>query len=230
MCVTIAPLAGAIFCWRFMRALIFVNGEFDNPEAAQRLVRPDDLIIAADGGTEYALSVGAMPYVVIGDLDSITSQDLERVTSAGGEIVRFPTQKDETDLELALKYAVRAGATEIVILAALGGRLDQTLANLFLMASPVLAGINVRVVEANQEAFLIRAGQEVIVQGEPGDTLSLIPLGSDAEGVTAHGVAWSLDDDTLRFGLARGVSNELTENRARISLRRGCLLCVLIRR
>ncbi len=213
-----------------MRALIFVNGEFDHPEAARRLVRPDDLIIAADGGAEYALSIGVTPYVLVGDLDSISAQDLDHVTSAGGEIVRFPTQKDETDLELALKYAARAGATEIVILAALGGRLDQTLANLFLMASPALSGVDVRVVAGKQEAFLIRAGQEVVVRGEPGDTLSLIPLGSDAEGVTVQGVTWPLDDDTLRFGLARGVSNELTEKRARISLRRGCLLCVLIRR
>lgn len=213
-----------------MRAIVFVNGEFDNPEETQRLLRPDDLIIAADGGAEYALSVGAMPYVVIGDLDSISSRNLERVTSAGGEIVRFPVQKDETDLELALKYAARAGATEIVILAALGGRLDQTLANLFLMALPALAEIDVRVVEGKQEAFLIRAGQEALVRGKPGDILSLIPLGRDAEGVTARGVTWPLDDETLRFGLARGVSNELVEERARVSVREGWLLCVVIRR
>jgi thiamine pyrophosphokinase len=85
----------------------------------------------------------------------------------------------------------------------------------------------VRIVDGAQTAFLIR--DMATVAGRPGDTVSLIPLGGDAEGVTARGVEWPLDDETLHFGPARGVSNVLTSSEAQIAVRRGLLLCVLIR-
>jgi thiamine pyrophosphokinase len=208
-----------------MRTVIFANGEFPNPQITRTLLRPDDLIIAADGGTRHALSIGAPPHVVIGDLDSLSPDDQARVEAAGSPIVRFSPRKDETDLELALLHAVREGATEIVILAALGGRLDQTLANVLLLALPELEGLDVRIVEGQQTAFLIQS--EALIKGQPGDTVSLIPLGGDAVGVTAEGLEWPLDEASLRFGLARGVSNVLVKEQARVRVRRGLLLCVV---
>ena len=208
-----------------MRAIIFANGEFPHPQSAHSLLRPDDLIIAADGGTRHALVAGVIPHVVIGDLDSLSPDEQARVEAAGAQIIRFPPRKDETDLELALLHAVREGATEIVILAALGGRLDQTIANLLLLALPELSGLDVRIVEGRQTALLIRG--EVLIEGQIGDTLSLIPLGGDAVGVTAEGLEWPLHEDTLRFGPARGVSNVLTAQIARVCVRRGLLLCVV---
>jgi len=208
-----------------MRAVIFANGEFPNPQNARDLLRPDDFIIAADGGTHHALAVGAIPHVVIGDLDSLSPDEQARVEAAGAQVIRFSPRKDETDLELALLHAVREGATEIVILAALGGRLDQTIANLLLLALPELSGLDVRIVEGQQTAFLIH--DEALIEGRPGDTVSLIPLGGDAVGVTTEGLEWPLHEDTLRFGPARGVSNVLTAERARVRVRRGSLLCVV---
>lgn len=208
-----------------MRAVIFANGEFDDPSQAVDVVHPDGLVIAADGGTRHAWAAGLDPDVVIGDLDSLTEDERERLTAAGARIVAVPPRKDETDLELALLHAARQGADEIVILGALGGRLDQTIANLLLLALPELREIDVRVVAGRQTAFLIR--DEVLVEGRPGATLSLIPLGGDAAGVTAEGVEWTLDDETLHFGPARGVSNVLTAERAFVRVRRGLLLCVV---
>ena len=208
-----------------MRAVIFANGEFPNPQNARDLLRPDDFIIAADGGTHHALAVGAIPHVVIGDLDSLSPDEQARVEAAGAQVIRFSPRKDETDLELALLHAVREGATEIVILAALGGRLDQTIANLLLLALPELSGLDVRIVEGQQTVFLIH--DEALIEGRPGDTVSLIPLGGDAVGVTTEGLEWPLHEDTLRFGPARGVSNVLTAERARVRVRRGSLLCVV---
>ncbi len=211
-----------------MRAVIFANGGFTDPRGARGLLRPDDLIIAADGGTHHALTAGVLPHVVIGDLDSLLPDERSHVEAAGSRIIRFSPRKDETDLELALLHAVREGATEIVILAALGGRLDQTIANLLLLALPELNGRDVRIVEGTQTAFLIHGGRDgALVEGRPGDTVSLIPLGGDAVGVTAEGLEWPLHEDTLRFGPARGVSNVLTAQIARVRVRRGLLLCVV---
>jgi len=208
-----------------MRAVIFANGEFPNPQITRDLLRPDDFIIATNGGTRHALSIGATPHVVIGDIDSLSTDDQALVEAAGSPIVRFSPRKDETDLELALLHAVREGATEIVILAALGGRLDQTLANVLLLALPELEGLDVRIVEGQQTAFLIQS--EALIEGQSGDTVSLIPLGGDAVGVTTEGLEWPLDKDALLFGLARGVSNMLVKEQACVRVRRGSLLCVI---
>ncbi|RLC97753.1 MAG: thiamine diphosphokinase, partial [Chloroflexi bacterium] len=185
------------------------------------------LIIAADGGTRHALAAGVIPHVVIGDLDSLSPADLAQVEAACARVIRFSPRKDETDLELALLHAARAGVSEIVVLAALGGRLDQTIANVLLLSLPELDGLDVRIVEERQKVFLIHSA--ATITGRPGDTVSLIPLGGDAVGVTADGLEWPLCEETLRFGPARGVSNVLTAEQARVRVRRGMLLCVVTR-
>lgn len=211
-----------------VRAVIFANGTFIDPQGARNLLRADDLIIAVDGGTRYAWEIDVDPQLVVGDLDSLRPEEQERLRSSGTEVSRFPPAKDQTDLELALLRAVSEGAEEIVILAALGGRLDQTVANLLLLTLPELSEREVRVVHGAQVAFLIR--DAAYVEGEPGDMVSLIPLGGDAVGVTAQGLAWPLDDEVLRFGPARGVSNVLSGDRASVRVRKGLLLCVVTHR
>ena len=214
-----------------MRAIIFANGEFAGVQRARELLLPDDLVVAADGGTRHALAIGVVPHVVVGDLDSLSPDEQAHVQAAGSRVISVSPHKDETDLELALQHAVREGASEIIVLAALGGRLDQTIANVLLLALPELRGLDVRIVEGAQTAFLVQAGGNgAVVEGRPGDIVSLIPLGGDAAGVTAVGLKWPLYEDTLRFGPARGVSNVLTVSQARVRLQEGMLLCVVTRR
>ncbi len=208
-----------------MRAVIFANGNLVEPRQVRDLLRADDLIIAVDGGTRRAWEVGIDPHVVVGDLDSLSSEERRRLTSAGVEISSFPPRKDETDLELALRRVASEGASSIVILAALGGRLDQTVANLFLLTLPEVSDLDVRVVHGDQEAFLVR--DESVIEGQPGDTVSLIPIAGDARGISAEGLEWPLRDDTLRFGATRGVSNVLTAEQAPVRVRQGLLLCVV---
>jgi thiamine pyrophosphokinase len=208
-----------------MRAIIFANGTFADAQQARDLLRDDDLIIAVDGGTCHAWEAGVDPQLVIGDLDSLTGEEQERLRSSGAEISSFSPHKDKTDLELALLRAASAGAEEILVLAALGGRLDQTIANLLLLTLPELVDRDVRIVQGRQMAFVIRS--EALFRGRPGDTVSLIPLGGDAVGVVARGLEWPLDDETLRFGPARGISNVLTKEQAVVGVRQGLLLCVV---
>jgi thiamine pyrophosphokinase len=209
-----------------MRAIIFANGELPNPQGVTELLRPGDLVIAADGGTRHALAAGVTPDVVIGDLDSLSPDMQASVEAAGTQIIRFSPDKDKTDLELALLHAVQGGATEAIILAALGGRLDQTMANVLLLTRPELENIDVRIVEGTQESFLVQ--DEDTVQGQPGDTISLISLGGDAQGVTIEGVKWPLEQATLRLGSTWGVSNVLKSEQARVRVRCGSLLCVVM--
>lgn len=215
-----------------MRIVIFANGVIADPTAeAARWVRPGDCVIAADGGTQHALAAGLMPAHVIGDLDSLTSgqrPDLREHLEAVGTILHaYPPAKDETDLELALIWAAaQPDVKEIVVLGALGGRPDQALANLLLLALPALAGHDVVIADGAWVVRCLRGGETATFHGRPGDTLSLIPLGGAAVGVTTAGLAYPLRDETLHFGLTRGVSNVFDSETATISLQTGLLWCL----
>ncbi len=208
-----------------MRAIIIAGGKAQN-EAWQRWVRGGDWIIGADGGAAQALAWGLAPDLVIGDMDSLPEQARAILERQGCRLIEHPRAKDETDLELALAHAVQEGAQEIVVLGALGGRLDHLLANVLLLALPSLAGVPVRIVEGDQQALLLRGGEAVEMDGAEGDLVSLIPLGGDACGVSTRGLVWGLDGGTLEFGSSRGVSNEMASGRFRVEVGEGLLLVV----
>ncbi len=208
------------------RVLIIANGDPPTATDINRSWRPGDVIVAADGGTHHALARGLTPHVVIGDMDSLDVGTREKLAQQGGRLIRRPAEKDETDLELALLLAVDEGATDIVLLSALGGRLDQLLANVLLLTLPQLAGVSVRLVGGEQEAFVVRSGSQAVVEGQVGDTVSLIPLNGDADGICTQGLKWPLAGDSLLAGPARGVSNVIVSLPVRVTVEKGLLLVV----
>lgn len=209
-----------------MRAIIVAAGHSMDDGSWEQWVRNGDLVIGADGGAAQALSWGLVPGVVVGDMDSLREADRAQLEAQGCQFVQHLRAKDETDLELALAYAVEQGAREVVILGALGGRLDHTLANVLLLALPLLQGVTARIVRGGEEILLLRAGQSIRLDGRAGDLVSLLPLEGDACGVTTLGLAWPLNGDILTFGFSRGVSNEMIGEEAWISLEAGSLLVV----
>lgn len=209
-----------------MRAVIIANGELTQPGAHTGMpLRPGDLLIAADGGARHCLALGLRPDVVIGDMDSLDDSDLSALQAQGAQAIRYPTRKDDTDLELALKYADQQGADEILIIAGLGARWDQTLANILLPAR--YPHLHISLVDGAQEIHFLHEGL-LHLTGKPGDTVSLIPLGNDAQGVSTQGLEYPLHKERLLFGSSRGVSNVLLGERAQVSLEQGLLLCVVI--
>jgi thiamine pyrophosphokinase len=208
-----------------MNALVLVNGDIYRPDVLRERLRREtfDAVWGVDGGARHAAALGVRVTAVIGDLDSLPPVDLAAL--GGVEVLKFPAAKDETDLELALVHAVRRGAGRLVIAGALGGRLDMTLANLHLLAHPDLEGCRVEVWHGHQTARALRPpGGEV--QGNPGDILSLVPLAGDAAGVTTHGLEYALRGQLLFFGAARGLSNVMTTQTARVEVTQGLLLAV----
>ncbi|MBC7233333.1 MAG: thiamine diphosphokinase [Chloroflexi bacterium] len=207
-----------------MRAIIVANGHVEEGENYSGLVRAGDLVIAADGGTVIALQLGLEPQAVVGDLDSLPLEVRRELEERGCQFLHYPARKDETDTELAIRYALEQGAEEIVLLAATGDRLDHTLANVFLLGMPQLRGKKACILTGRTEVWLLRGGEELTIQGQPGAIVTLLPVGQDAVGIHSSGLEWALRDDTLRFGLARGVSNVMTAEKAQVSLRAGLLL------
>jgi thiamine pyrophosphokinase len=209
-----------------MRAIIIANGQIHDGDLPRSLAAPTDLVICADGGADNALALGLQPQAVIGDLDSLDESLRSRLEKEHCQFITHPARKDETDLELALRYVIDQGVDEILILGALGGRVDQTLANVLLLALPELRSIEARITNGRQEVFLIR--DEALIEGQVGDTLSLLPLTEEVTGIYTQGLEYPLQNDTLHLGPARGVSNVLTAPHARVRVGQGLLLAVMI--
>ena len=112
----------------------------------------------------------------------------------------------------------------ILIIAGLGGRTDQTLANLSLLTDPALAGCDVRIDDGLEE--VVRVGEDTVLQGAPGDVVSLVPLGVPAEGVVTEGLKYPLRRETLHPHTSRGVSNRMETTTATVSVKKGVLLCI----
>jgi thiamine pyrophosphokinase len=209
------------------RALIVANGDQIHPEAAKQILRPDDFIIAADGGLRHVDALGLKPDLLIGDLDSVSEADIERVEYNGSQVMRYPVHKDETDLELALLFAAQKGYRELVILGALGGRLDMTLGNIFLLMLPELAGCDARLDDGVEEVFFLYPGEPGReISGNAGDRVSLLPWGSTAAGIRTGGLYYPLRGETLHPERSRGISNKMVTDRARVVFASGLLICI----
>jgi thiamine pyrophosphokinase len=168
--------------------------------------------------------MGRRPEVVIGDLDSLSSQTQSRLKESGTKFKVAPTAKDETDTELAIAYAADQGATSITVLGGIeGDRLDHVLANVLLLAH---TSVPMTLASGGTSAWLADGPTEVDVPGAIGDTLSLIPLAPRVAGVTTSGLHYALADATLQMGKTLGISNVLTDPVAHVAFTHGRLLFV----
>lgn len=212
------------------KALLFANGDILKGTAVNQVLETaqqhNTLLIAVDGGIDIADHYQIAVHAVIGDFDSISAERQAQLEAEGVELITFPAEKDFTDLELALKIARERGADWIRIIGGIGGRLDQTIANVYLLALPELRGCDVRLVAGEQTIWLLEAGEKHRIEGEAGDTLSLIPLGGKVEGIVTENLYYPLRDETLTFGPARGVSNVLSATPASVSFKTGVLLAI----
>jgi thiamine pyrophosphokinase len=205
-----------------MRAVIVAGGTIKDSEYIRAQINENDKIVCADSGCNNAKKLGIVPDVVIGDFDSFPKE--EAVYKE--ELISLPTEKDRTDTHECVCYCIEKGADEIVLLAATGTRLDHTIANLHLLKVASGAGVKMKIVNENNEIFLI--DKECSIPKKEGFHLSLLPVGR-AAGISATGVYYPLSDGVMEFGNPYGVSNEFTEDVAKISVKDGLLLAFLSR-
>ena len=210
------------------RIIIFANGDLSDRHKARALLKDGDYIICADGGTRHASALNIKPDLVIGDMDSTEKGYLKKLQADGVPIELFPQDKNETDLELAIQHAVERKPQEIVIIAGLGGRLDQTLANIALLSDPQLANFTIKLDDGVDEIFFCR--KQVEVQGRSGEIVSLIPWQGEVTNIQTENLKWALKNETLYPEKTRGISNEMTIDVAKIKISSGLLLIVHTRK
>ena len=181
-------------------------------------------IICADSGARHIHALGLMPQLIIGDMDSLAPQLLRAFSEKGVKICRYPAAKDETDTELAFDAAMAFHPAEIWVLGALGHRLDHTLANLSLLLKGEACKVPVKLVDEWCEISLITGTGTI--EGEVGQTVSLLPFFGEATGVTLSGFEYSLDGRTMSMITPFGVSNRLMSAKATVSIASGRLLVI----
>ena len=204
------------------KALIVAGGRSVRPAVLERCEKPA-WIVAADSGLDHAYELGLKPDLVIGDMDSVTAAALREAEDAGIRIERYPTDKDATDLELAIEAAAAAGFAEAMIIGGTGGRLSHTLANALVLT--VDRGIRLEWLTSHARIRALRAGETSRFNATDGTTLSLLPIAGPAV-CSAAGLRWRLEHTELLPGSTRGVSNELVAATAEVSVASGCILLI----
>jgi thiamine pyrophosphokinase len=210
-----------------MGNVVIING--GDPVAASVVTHlpADAFVIAVDRGLDHATALGLRTDLVVGDLDSVSAVALQSAEARGTCIEKHPSDKDATDLELALLAAARCRPGDaITVVSGGGGRFDHDHAVPSILAGAARPGAPVRAFIGRALVIAVRGPDEVVVRGEPGSVVSLLPVAGSAIGVTITGVRWPLHDETLDPFAGRAVSNELITPEARLTLSSGSLLVI----
>ncbi|MGL4914213.1 MAG: thiamine diphosphokinase [Romboutsia sp.] len=209
-----------------MKVCIILNGEIKNYKSIKNIIKNNyDYIICADGGCNHAYNMEIIPDYIIGDLDSANENVIEYFKNYNVVFEEFPAKKNETDTELCIYLANKLGAINIDFIGALGGRVDHMIANICLLHGVKNMGITPRIISENEEIY-IAIDEEISIDGFEGDTLSIIPVGGNANGVTLRGLEYPLKSYDMKYGLPLGISNVMLENRCYVEVISGSLLII----
>ncbi len=199
------------------QCVIISGGEFSPIEE----VSPDDYIIACDRGYAYAERCGIVPDLVVSDFDSYAGQIDE-----GIPVIRFRSEKDDTDTMIAVRYAVEHGFESCRLLCALGGRLDHTIGNLQALVFAQEHGVRAMIDAPDTKVYTLRAGALSLPRRENW-ALSVFAAGDRCTGVSIRGAKYPLQDAELTNAFPIGVSNDWASDSAEVSVQSGILLIVL---
>jgi thiamine pyrophosphokinase len=207
-----------------MKSYIFIGGEVDK-SAIESPIPEGALVIAADSGYDNAKALGFAERCdfIVGDFDSTK----EKAFCSRAKIVRVPSEKDETDTQLAINIALQNGAQDMYIIGGLSGRLDHTLSNLHLLEALTKCGINATICDGKNRVRYVKERSSLLVPKSEYKYFGLILTTEKAKGVTIDGAKYplknaNLDKNTPSFA----ISNEVTDNFAMVSIKKGGLLVI----
>lgn len=187
--------------------IIFASCDEDLSFPGEDLRASSELVVCADGGLRLCHEAGMRADIAVGDFDSANPETMEKAKSEGTKFYEYPAEKDETDLDLALKVAFRLGVKRCYVFGALGGRLDHELANIFMLRRYASMGMNVTLKGLRSSVEILTHVFPCRLEGRYACSLSLIPLSDTVVGISTLGMKYELHDEDLASGSSRGVSN-----------------------
>jgi thiamine pyrophosphokinase len=200
------------------QALILANGEPPKKRLLASLLEQTDLFVCADGGANTALRMRLKPDAIVGDLDSIHAETLAKFQ----HVRRYEDRdEDSTDLEKAIKWAIRQRYDHITVIGGAGRRMDHTVGNLGVLAKFYPDAIITLIDDDGEMRYV---GRSLTFDAELHSVASLIPL-TRCEGITTSGLLYALEDEALELGVREGTSNVVISSPVTITVKKGTLLC-----
>lgn len=210
-----------------MKVLIIANGEIGDVQRIKAMLTQVDCVICADGGVRHARELGIVPNLLVGDFDSLPDEVLQEYRVAGIPIRRYPTDKDKTDMQIAVDTAIDMGASQVFLVGAFGSRWDHSYANMLMLYRLARRGIKAQILDSHN-IVMVSCGK-VEIEGEIGQILSLLPLGGDVRILSTDGLKYPIVDSVLTLDFPYGVSNVLIKPKAEIQVGSGWIMVVLAR-
>jgi len=210
-----------------MRTLIFLGGNYNNSDFYKKNIKRDDFIIAADGGSNFLFKIKKLPNMVVGDLDSISKNILRWISRNKIPVKKYRTDKDYTDFELALDFAVKSKPKEIIVFGCFGSRRDHEYSTLMVISKYLKSGKNILLEDESKIMFFARPNLNNKIPVPKGKTISLIPFDNKIENVKTSGLLYPLKNESLYRNSSRAVSNMAVANNPTIYLKKGLLLIII---
>jgi thiamine pyrophosphokinase len=207
-----------------MHVAIFTSPSVQKGFFVTEAIQAADVIIAADCGARSAVSMGITPSVVLGDFDSLDEDTVSALEAKHVTFIKKPAEKDETDTQLAVLYAIEVGATKITLVGGIDGdRFDHAIANIYLTYNPAMP---IYLVNGCGKSWIASGSEVVNVEGEKNDLLSLIAVSSEVAGITTKSLKYPLKNESLYFGIPRGISNVFEDDKVSVEFKQGRLLII----
>ena len=201
-----------------MKILIVLN-QTDSVEP----IGKHDFIIGVDGGCSWCLQHNQLMDLAIGDFDSICPADLDKLSHLGVPIQRHPSDKDFTDLELAINVAMEHSPSLITVMGVWGGRQDHCLANVFCLSQQT--GRTPIIMPGKKESgYVIKDQQKLTIESGCNQVVSILAMSPVCSGISNKGFKFPLTAAELNFGYALGLSNITIEPQSEVTLDIGNLL------
>lgn len=183
-----------------------------------------DYIIATDIASLKLIKKGIIPELAIGDFDSVSTKDFEFIKRSAGHCSVYPAEKNWTDLELAVKEALKLKPKIIDIYGATGTRIDHLLAAVFLLEKISDSGILAKIIDRNNEILFVK-NSVILSKSGTFPYLSLIPISQEVV-VSVKGTKYELSDKKINRDQTIAISNRISGNRCQITVQRGKLIVV----
>ena len=211
-------------------ALLVANGQIENPVLLMELLinlyhfNNKFLIVSVDGALKNCLYLKLVPDIVIGDMDSIRENDIKilKTSNPEAQLIKSSCEKDESDTQLAMEFLVKNNIKNIILVGALGKRMDHSFANLLNISSEKLKSAEIKIIDKSYEFSVLRQSAEIT--GTIGNTLSIFSLTPETYFINTDGLKYKLHEEILLFCPVRGLSNIIEKEKVRLDFKDGVLL------
>ncbi len=206
------------------RAVLVCGGSIDK-ELLQSQIRVEDFVIGVDRGAQALLECQMKIDYMVGDFDSIKKEVLEHIEKDDKIPVRkFQPEKDASDTEIGLRFAIELGYKELILIGATGTRLDHVWANVQTLSIAKEYGVNAKIIDSYNQISLI--DKKVLLKKEQsfGTCFSIFSLGGAVQGLTIKGAKYPVENVELTPINSLSVSNEFASDEVEITYKSGQLI------